>query len=412
MRDAVAEIIRYNRGFDSESLRRKLSAMSAASPFDFFRATFHIFAADLSRGYFALPEGLPSGRIAGDLHAENFGTFRCITNEIVYEVNDFDDTAIGAYEIDLRRLLASLVVGGQEHGLKQSECVAVCEAAMDEYLLVIAQFAKAKKREELAKLQEGAAVKRLLTEAGEKSRVAMLEPLVQQDPKSGAYTLKPSKKLAELDGRRVRAIQEGFPAFLKSCKAPAGAETGKFVFEDAKFRFAGKGSLGRERYAILLRKGLKDREGVGDVRLIEWKESFDSPLDSGIQRTQSSGRAMDVLEAALLFQLIPKRYCGFATVGGRPFQTKEIGANDDRFDSAQYGDARKLTAAAGVFGGIAARAHLLASFGVDEGPRKMGAIASLSRRLVAFALHYAEQTLADFEDFKKRKEEVAAAWKL
>jgi Uncharacterized protein conserved in bacteria (DUF2252) len=95
-------------------------------------------------------------------------------------------------------------------------------------------------------------------------------------------------------------------------------------------------------------------------------------------------------------------------VGGRPFQARELGANDDRFSPKQYADPAKLANAARVFGGITARAHLLSSVG-DEGPRPL-AKAAFSRRLIAFALEYADQAQRDHAEFCSRRDEIAKVW--
>ena len=403
-RDAVLEIIRYNQGFDRNSLRRKLEAMCSA-PFEFFRATSHLFALDVGGAC----EG-PKGLILGDLHAENFGTYRAVSNKIVYDINDFDDCTQGAYEYDLRRLLASLVIGGEQAKLPVSACVAACEAAVDEYLSSIRRFRKAKRRKDFEKLEPTSAVKRLLSVASEKSRVAMLRELVSQDRKSGAFQFRGDvRKFAPLDKAQRAAIEKA----VSHCKVPAGADPSHYVFEDAVFRFAGKGSLGRQRYAILLRKGIAAREDFSAMRLIEWKESFDSPLHAAkpARREQSKRRAKDLVDASLQFQMDPKRYCGYTTVSGRPFQTREIGANDDRFSPKQYAVAARLASAAKVFGGITARAHLLSSLG-DQGPRELTETGRFGRRMVALALEYAEQTQRDYAVFCQRREEVRKAWKV
>ena len=408
VRDAVSEVIRYNRAFDRESLRRKVEAMSRG-PFEFFRATSHLFALDVRFG-----RSEPAGLIIGDLHSENFGAFRAVSNDIVYDINDFDDCATGAYEYDLRRLLTSLVVGGEAAKLPLSGCVAACEAALDEYVAAIARFGKCTHRRDLAARKSAAQVKGLLAVARERSRVDMLRGFVTQDRQTGRWLFRANPKFAPLDGARRAAIAEAFPHFLRHCQAPAGAETSKYVLEDAVFRFAGRGSLGRERYALLLRKGLAAREDLTALRLIEWKAAFDSPLDSTHPHTraQGKGRAKAIYDAALRFQMQPKRYWGFTVVNSRPFQVREIGANDDRFSPKKFSNAARLSVAARVFGGITARAHLMSSLGT-EGPRPLAkAKASMQRPLIAFALGYAETVQRDQADFCQRADEVRKALKL
>src|SRR5258708_7085659 len=110
MRSAVDRILLYNRAFSTRRLSTKLAKM-AATPFSFFRATFHLFAFDVLQGPFRwLPHLDASGPIVGDLHTENFGSLRAINGQIVYDINDFDETTNGYYEFDLRRLTTSLIL--------------------------------------------------------------------------------------------------------------------------------------------------------------------------------------------------------------------------------------------------------------------------------------------------------------
>src|SRR5271167_3043685 len=89
-------------------LRLKHERM-AESPFPFFRATFYRWmqvwpevCADLATA--------PQVLAVGDLHVENFGTWRDIEGRLVWGINDFDEAAVLPYTIDLVRLAASAMV--------------------------------------------------------------------------------------------------------------------------------------------------------------------------------------------------------------------------------------------------------------------------------------------------------------
>ena len=80
--------------------------LMASAPFPFFRATFYRWAQwwplicpDLARATQVLA--------VGDLHVENFGTWRDLEGRLVWGVNDFDDAWLAAYAVDLVRVLAS-----------------------------------------------------------------------------------------------------------------------------------------------------------------------------------------------------------------------------------------------------------------------------------------------------------------
>ena len=95
-------------------------------------------------------------------------------------------------------------------------------------------------------------------------------------------------------------------------------------------------------------------------------------------------------------------------------QTKEIGANDARFNPEMMQDPVRFQRAAQMFGNITARAHLLASMG-SPGPRPLvkklhGREGRFVHKLLSFAVAYADRTFEDFEELLWRRAEVARAW--
>jgi uncharacterized protein (DUF2252 family) len=89
----------------------------AASPFGFLRGAAAVMAWDLSH---TPSMGLPVV-ICGDAHLNNFGLYGSPQGEVVFDVNDFDETTIGPWEWDLKRLTASVDVLGRENGLNRRE---------------------------------------------------------------------------------------------------------------------------------------------------------------------------------------------------------------------------------------------------------------------------------------------------
>ncbi|HXZ76219.1 MAG TPA: DUF2252 family protein [Streptosporangiaceae bacterium] len=80
------------------------------SPFSFYRGAALPMAADLA--------GTPASglrvQLCGDAHLSNFGAFGSPERELVFDVNDFDETLPGPFEWDVKRLAASLAVAGRE----------------------------------------------------------------------------------------------------------------------------------------------------------------------------------------------------------------------------------------------------------------------------------------------------------
>lgn len=101
------------------------------SPFFFFRATFYRWIQlwpDLCSDLTKAPRVLA----VGDLHVENFGTWRDIEGRLVWGVNDFDEAAVLPYTNDLVRLAASAILAIEEGHLLAREKDA-CAAILDGY---------------------------------------------------------------------------------------------------------------------------------------------------------------------------------------------------------------------------------------------------------------------------------------
>src|SRR5262245_15997388 len=91
------------------------------SPFAFFRGAAVIMAADLA----ASPRSGQEVQLCGDAHVSNFGLFGSPERNLVFDVNDFDETLPGPWEWDVKRLAASLAVAGREneYGARQRKQV-------------------------------------------------------------------------------------------------------------------------------------------------------------------------------------------------------------------------------------------------------------------------------------------------
>jgi uncharacterized protein (DUF2252 family) len=412
MRDAVTKIIDYNRNFDKKSLARKVGRL-AGTPFGFLRGTYHLFAFDITRGAFRKSSMLKSsGPIVADLHTENFGTFRSITNEIVYDINDFDETTTGLYEWDLWRLGTGISIAAYDAGLSIGEGVNAVEIMVRSYLSILARMENVKKRSAFVDVEYTKAIRSLLNVAVDKSRAEFLKTLVEQR-EPGKFVIRASYKYIAISAAERAEIQRALPRYLNTCIAPPKATPARYPLQDAAFRFAGSGSLGRKRYALLLGKGRSEPETFETLRFIEWKDALDSSLDSQ-EPCAGKRRAAELIDATLAFQVRPKRYLGYVNAFGGPMQAREIGANDCRFDHRQFTTVAHFRSACEVFGSITARVHLLATLG-EKGPRRIlreiaGAEDRFVCRLLGFAASYAAQILEDHADFVARQNEVVKAW--
>ncbi len=90
----------------------------AASPFAFLRGSAGLMAHDLT----GTPVTGVRAQLCGDAHAANFGLYGDARGRLVMDLNDFDETVVGPWEWDLKRLAASLVLVGRETGADEATC--------------------------------------------------------------------------------------------------------------------------------------------------------------------------------------------------------------------------------------------------------------------------------------------------
>ncbi|HWR99586.1 MAG TPA: DUF2252 domain-containing protein [Prolixibacteraceae bacterium] len=105
-------------------------ARMLTSPFAFLRGGAAIMAADLAAS------GDTTGimvQACGDMHVANFGVFASAERNLVFGINDFDETLPGPWEWDLKRLCTSMVSAGRFMGAKDSLCKESILAAVKSY---------------------------------------------------------------------------------------------------------------------------------------------------------------------------------------------------------------------------------------------------------------------------------------
>ncbi len=100
-----------------------------ASPFTFYRGGALIMAADLA----ATPVTGVTVQLCGDAHLSNFGLFGTPERQMLFDINDFDETLPGPWEWDVKRLAASFEIMGRDRGFSPADRRAVVMAGVREY---------------------------------------------------------------------------------------------------------------------------------------------------------------------------------------------------------------------------------------------------------------------------------------
>ncbi len=99
------------------------------SPFTFYRGAASIMAADLA----ATPRSGLNAQLCGDAHLSNFGVFASPERQLMFDINDFDETLPGPWEWDVKRLVASFEIAGRDRGSPPAERREIVLAAVAEY---------------------------------------------------------------------------------------------------------------------------------------------------------------------------------------------------------------------------------------------------------------------------------------
>jgi uncharacterized protein (DUF2252 family) len=87
------------------------------TPFTFYRGSAAVMAADLAR----TPSTGVEVQACGDCHLLNFGGFATPERNILFDINDFDETSPAPWEWDVKRLVASFVLAARSNGLSDSD---------------------------------------------------------------------------------------------------------------------------------------------------------------------------------------------------------------------------------------------------------------------------------------------------
>ncbi len=108
-----------------------------SSAFAFYRGGALIMATDLSR----TPNSGIRTQLCGDAHLSNFGTFGSPERTLVFDINDFDETAPGPWEWDVKRLAASFAIAGRDNGFSLKDRETAVRATARSYREAMTGFA-------------------------------------------------------------------------------------------------------------------------------------------------------------------------------------------------------------------------------------------------------------------------------
>ena len=342
--DLVQQIQTFNAGRDPERLLMKYRAMRT-SPFAFLRGTCHLFYNHLPRG--GVFKSAPLVWVCGDLHLENFGSYKGDNRLVYFDVNDFDESALAPASWDLLRFLASLRVGAASLPVSEARAQSLCRIFLDAYGSALTLGKAYWVERETAQ----GVVRVLLDGLRNRQRAGFLK---------SRTTLKRGKRLLRVDGKKALPVTDPQRATIASFMqefAKGQADPDFYTVLDVARRIAGTGSLGIDRYAILVQgKGSPD----GNY-LLDLKQALPSSLLPSLKVPQPRWRteAHRVVALQRRIQAVSMAFLQPVLFAESPFVLRALQPAEDRISlSGPRRTLSELEQTIGTMGRIVAWAQL------------------------------------------------------
>ncbi len=227
------------------------------SPFTFFRGAAAIMASDLSR----TPTTGLRVQACGDCHLLNFGTFATPERQLIFDINDFDETLPAPWEWDIKRLATSFVLAGRDNRFNADDSRAGAVAVVRSYRERLAELAEMTVLEvwyakldvptlieetadpELKELREKRLKKAQSRTAIDHEYPKLVEhtgdrPRIKDDPPF-IYHLPPAEQ-----HEREQVVPDALVAYRESLRPSLRALLDKYRMIDVAMKVVGVGSVG------------------------------------------------------------------------------------------------------------------------------------------------------------------------
>ncbi|MBQ0983184.1 DUF2252 domain-containing protein [Streptomyces sp. F63] len=378
----------------------------AASPFAFLRGSAALMAHDLA----ATPVSGIGAQLCGDAHAANFGLYGDARGGLVIDINDFDETAHGPWEWDLKRLAASLVLAGRQGGADEDSCRAAAYDAAGSYRRTMRLLAKlpvldawnAIADEELVSHTDAHDLLGTLERVSEKARrntsARFAAKSTERLPDGSRRFTDAPPVLRRVADEEAAAVAGSLGEYLGTLPGDRLPLLARFTVQDVAFRVVGTGSVGLRSYVVLLLDHraaplvLQVKEARPSALLpYAEKAALDPRLGRPAPETGHEGRRIVLGQKQM--QVVSDVLLGWSTVRGRPFQVRQFRNRKGSVDPAAL-TAAELDDYGRMTGALLARAH---AHSAD--PRLIagycGRSEELDEAVAAFAVAYANRTEAD-----------------
>jgi uncharacterized protein (DUF2252 family) len=388
------------------------------SAFAFYRGAALIMASDLAN----TPRSGITVQVCGDAHLSNFGVFASAERNLVFDINDFDETLPGPWEWDVKRLAASLVVAGRERGFTERERTTAVLATVEAYrnevrtlaglpelavwyrrldadqiLKVAGTQVSGKMAKRAEKVLAKARTEDSLRAFGKLTQLVDGEPRIISDPPLvvPVRELVPGQEGEELFGR----IHELLRAYRRSLQTDRRHLLEQFRVVDIARKAVGVGSVGTRAWIVLF-----VGRDESDPLFLQAKEAQPSVLERFVGKSTYPNDGERVVAGQHLMQASSDIFLGWERTKGidgvhRDFYVRQLKDWKGSIDPASIAPSG-LAAYGRVCGWTLARAHARSGDRIALAAY-LGTGVTFDRAIAAFAETYADQNQRDFEALQR-----------
>ncbi len=387
------------------------------SPFTFYRGAAMIMAQDLS----ATPRSGLNVQCCGDAHLSNFGVFASPERQLVFDLNDFDETLPGPWEWDIKRLAVSMLIGARDNGFRAKDQDRIVLDTVEAYRTAMASFAGMTNLEVWYACLD---IDRFLREYGPQFKRKMVARTEKTLAKARTRdSMSAFSKLTEVVDGQPRIVDQS-PLVVPIAQLASGVESRDQVFEglhdllgtyrdtlefdrrvlleqfelvDFARKVVGVGSVGTRAWIALL----LGRDGE-DPLFLQMKEAEESVLEEFLGPSEFANHGQRVVIGQRLMQASSDIFLGWVHVdAGADGQPRDFYGRQlrDWKGSAEVEQMvpKGMAAYGRLCGWTLARAHARSGDRIAIAAY-LGNGNSFDRALVRFARAYADQNERDYKE--------------
>ena len=376
----------------------------AKSVFAFYRGTASLMAMDLAQ----TPTSDIRVQACGDCHLSNFGLFATPERNLIFDINDFDETLPAPFEWDIKRLAASFYVGALDNNFSDKDCKMITRNCVRAYREAIATFSTMKVLDVwYAKLDmdtiiaaaPDAEAKRNREHIAEQARVSISDyvfPKITKlhegkrlivDQLPLVYHPPPEEKVPE-------AMLDVLHMYRETLPLERRVLLDRYQIEDVAYKVVGVGSVGTRCGVVLL------MAEADDPLLLQIKEARASVLEPYAGKSEFDHQGQRIVVGQRLMQSASDMMLGWTTGSGKnkiQFYLRQLRDMKFSFDVANMKPIQ-LSRYSEACGWTLARAHARSGdASVIYG--YMGKSDVFDRAVGTFSQRYADQAERDSEMF-------------